>query len=55
MRARLAETLRPSLFFAGEATHAEFFSTAHGAYMSGVDAAKGVARKLAPKKRAAKV
>ena len=41
-RARLAETLKPSLFFAGEATHAEFFSTAHGAYMSGVDAANAV-------------
>ena len=40
MRARLAETLGRSLFFAGEATHAEFFSTAHGAYRSGVDAAK---------------
>ncbi|MSP67902.1 MAG: FAD-dependent oxidoreductase [Alphaproteobacteria bacterium] len=38
-RAALARPLARRLFFAGEAMHPEFFSTAHGAYLSGVSAA----------------
>ncbi len=34
----LREPLADRLFFAGEATHASFFSTCHGAYLSGIDA-----------------
>lgn len=37
-RAILREPLAERLFFAGEATHASFFSTCHGAYLSGIDA-----------------
>ena len=37
-RASLREPLAERLFFAGEASHASFFSTCHGAYLSGVDA-----------------
>ena len=32
----LAEPVGDHLLFAGEATHAEFFATVHGAYMSGI-------------------
>jgi len=39
-RARLAASVEGRLFFAGEATHASFFSTAHGAWESGVRAAE---------------
>ena len=39
MRQRLAKPFDNRLFFAGEATHATDFSTAHGAYESGVRAA----------------
>jgi len=39
-RARLAAPVSDRLFFAGEATHATFFSTAHGAWESGVRAAE---------------
>ncbi len=39
MRHRLARPFDNRLFFAGEATHATDFSTAHGAYESGVRAA----------------
>jgi monoamine oxidase len=39
-RARLAAPAQDRLFFAGEATHATFFSTAHGAWESGVRAAE---------------
>ena len=39
-RARLAAPVDGRLFFAGEATHASFFSTAHGAWESGVRAAE---------------
>ena len=35
----LREPLAQRLFFAGEATHASFYSTCHGAYLSGIDAA----------------
>jgi monoamine oxidase len=30
------------LFFAGEACSPDFFSTAHGAYLSGIEAARSV-------------
>ncbi len=39
-RADLATPLAERLFFAGEATHIDFYSTAHGAYLSGVAAAE---------------
>ena len=39
-RAELAAPLAARLFFAGEATHAKDFSTAHGAYLSGLRAAE---------------
>ena len=39
-RARLAAPVDGRLFFAGEATHPSFFSTAHGAWESGVRAAE---------------
>jgi monoamine oxidase len=45
-RADLARPMDDRMLFAGEATHAGFFSTAHGAYMSGVDAAKDIIRVL---------
>ncbi len=38
-RAILAAPVDDRLFFAGEATSPDFFSTAHGAYMSGITAA----------------
>jgi monoamine oxidase len=38
-RAVLAEPFNGRLFFAGEATHPHYFSTAHGAYESGLRAA----------------
>lgn len=41
-RAALAKTVDGRLFFAGEACSAEDFSTAHGAYRTGVAAAEGV-------------
>jgi monoamine oxidase len=36
----LAAPVDDRLFFAGEASSPNFFSTAHGAYMSGVTAAE---------------
>ena len=39
---RLARPFDGRLFFAGEATHRHDFSTAHGAYQSGVRAADEV-------------
>jgi monoamine oxidase len=42
LRQDLARPLRPSLFFAGEATEKDTFGTAHGAYLSGLRAAKEV-------------
>jgi Flavin containing amine oxidoreductase len=45
-RAILAAPVDGRLFFAGEATSSESFSTAHGAYESGVRAANEVASSL---------
>ena len=42
----LREPLAERLFFAGEATHGSFFSTCHGAYLSGIDAADAAARTM---------
>jgi monoamine oxidase len=42
MRADLAAPLAERLFFAGEATTRRHFGTAHGAYLSGVQAAEAV-------------
>ncbi len=42
MRNALARPLNRQVFFAGEATHREYFGTAHGAYLSGVRAAKDI-------------
>jgi monoamine oxidase len=39
-RVRLAAAVDDRLFFAGEATSPNFFSTAHGAYLSGIAAAE---------------
>ncbi len=41
-RSDLAQPIDERLFFAGEATSCDFFSTAHGAYLSGVAAAEAV-------------
>lgn len=46
-RGALACPLDSRLFFAGEATHATDFSTAHGAFESGVRAAEEAIRALA--------
>jgi monoamine oxidase len=48
-RRRLAEALDGRLFFAGEATSNEFYSTAHGAHLTGIDTAQRVARALGKK------
>jgi monoamine oxidase len=45
-RADLATPLADRLFFAGEATSIDFYSTAHGAYFSGVAAAEAAGRVL---------
>jgi monoamine oxidase len=45
-RAQLAAPVDDRLFFAGEATSPNFFSTAHGAYMSGVAAAEAAINSL---------
>jgi len=47
-RAKLAEPFDNRLFFAGEACSPEYFSTAHGAYESGVTAADQVMAALQP-------
>ena len=44
MREHLAESLNGRVFFAGEATERDHFSTAHGAYLSGLRAAEEVMR-----------
>ena len=48
MRAALREPVAERLFFAGEACSPHAFSTAHGAYETGVEAAKAVLSRLAP-------
>jgi monoamine oxidase len=45
-RAVLAAPVGDRLFFAGEACSPEFFSTAHGAYFTGIDAARNVLASL---------
>jgi monoamine oxidase len=45
-RAELARPLDDILFFAGEATSADFFATCHGAYLSGVAAIDALAKTL---------
>jgi monoamine oxidase len=52
-RTALATPLGHSVFFAGEATHAGYPSTVHGAYLSGVAAAKAVRRAARAGRRAA--
>jgi monoamine oxidase len=47
-RAVLAAPVDNRLFFAGEATSPNFFSTAHGAYISGLAAAEAALASLAP-------
>lgn len=42
MRQELAAPLGRSVFFAGEASNEEYFGTAHGAYLSGLRAAKEI-------------
>lgn len=42
LRKELARPLNGKLFFAGEATEQNYFSTAHGAYLSGLRAAKEI-------------
>ncbi|MBL9086839.1 MAG: FAD-dependent oxidoreductase, partial [Planctomycetia bacterium] len=52
-RVALAAPLGQSVFFAGEATHTAYPSTVHGAYLSGVAAAKAVRRAARVGRRAA--
>jgi monoamine oxidase len=47
-RQALARAFEQRLFFAGEATHICDFSTAHGAYVSGLRAAEEAMAALAP-------
>ncbi|HXW30634.1 MAG TPA: FAD-dependent oxidoreductase, partial [Xanthobacteraceae bacterium] len=47
-RAVLAAAVNDRLFFAGEACSRHDFSTAHGAYRTGVDAAEQVLKALSP-------
>lgn len=42
MRDQLAQPLNHKLYFAGEATHRQYFSTVHGAYLSGLRAAQQI-------------
>jgi monoamine oxidase len=46
IRAELARSIDDVVHFAGEATHASFFATCHGAYLSGRDRAEEIAAKL---------
>jgi monoamine oxidase len=39
----LSETLDGRIFFAGDGTHPPYIGTAHGAYLSGVKAARAIA------------
>ena len=47
-RAVLAAPVDDRLFFAGEATSPNFFSTAHGAWLSGITAAADALAALGP-------
>ncbi len=42
LRRQLATPLADTLYFAGEATEHNYFGTAHGAYLSGLRAAKEI-------------
>lgn len=42
MRDHLAQNLDEKIYFAGEATHRKYFSTVHGAYLSGLRAAQEI-------------
>lgn len=46
MRDDLAAPLQQQLYFAGEATHKDYFGTAHGAYLSGIRAAERLIAQL---------
>ena len=46
LRAELAAPLGSRVFFAGEATSRAFYSTAHGAYLSGIAAARQAMERL---------
>ncbi len=48
-RDTLARPINQQLFFAGEATHPHFYATVHGAYETGVRAAREVARVISEK------
>lgn len=48
-RDTLARPIAQQLFFAGEATHPHFYATVHGAYETGVRAAREVAQVLSEK------
>ncbi|RWX75796.1 FAD-binding protein [Neorhizobium lilium] len=50
-RSNLARPYDDRIFFAGEATHRSYFSTAHGAYLSGIRAADEAVAVLGRKKR----
>jgi monoamine oxidase len=50
-RAVLAAPVDGRLFFAGEACSIEDFSTAHGAYLTGVAAARDVLKEMSPHAR----
>ena len=52
-RACLAEPIDDRLFFAGEATSREFFSTAHGAFEEGIRAAQTVLNRICHRDRTA--
>lgn len=48
MRSVLAAPVEHRLFFAGEACSAEFFSTVHGAWLTGVDAGRAALAAISP-------
>jgi monoamine oxidase len=53
-RADLVAPLGRRVLFAGEATSREFYSTAHGAYLSGVAAARKAIEMLEPSRASAR-
>lgn len=48
MRQELAAPLGNAVFFAGEASHEDYFGTAHGAYLSGLRAANEISNGINP-------